>query len=62
MSYRSRLLFISNGYGEDNVAAHLAGTFSARLPGAVIRGFPTVGKGSFYTETVSYTHLRAHET
>jgi uncharacterized protein (TIGR03492 family) len=50
MSYRPRLLFISNGYGEDNVAAHLASTFGARLPGAVLRGFPMVGKGSFYTE------------
>jgi uncharacterized protein (TIGR03492 family) len=42
-------LLISNGYGEDIVASHIAVKLRERLPGARIAGFPTVGQGKFYT-------------
>ena len=43
-----RILFVSNGYGEDNVAAHIAREFRTLFPEHRIEGFPTVGRGKFY--------------
>jgi uncharacterized protein (TIGR03492 family) len=44
-----KILFISNGYGEDIVAAHLAGKIRAKQPEIEVAGYPTVGRGRFYT-------------
>jgi uncharacterized protein (TIGR03492 family) len=46
-----RVLFVSNGYGEDTVAARIAKCFAEFDPGYDIRGFPTVGAGNYYTES-----------
>jgi uncharacterized protein (TIGR03492 family) len=46
-----RFLFISNGYGEDNVSAHIARVFPQYFPGCTVSGFPTVGGGKFYTDS-----------
>ena len=45
-----RILFISNGYGEDNVAAHIAAAYKERFPEHTVEGFPTVGSGRFYEQ------------
>jgi uncharacterized protein (TIGR03492 family) len=45
-----RILFISNGYGEDNVAAHIARAYQERFPEHTVEGFPTVGSGRFYEQ------------
>jgi len=44
------ILFISNGYGEDNVAAHIAQEFLSQYPDYRITGYPTVGQGKFYDQ------------
>lgn len=49
MEGRKSILFVSNGYGEDNVAAHVARELKDWYPGYTLRGFPTVGEGTFYT-------------
>ncbi len=46
-----RFLLVSNGYGEDNVSAHIAGTLPEYFPDCTVRGFPTVGGGKFYTDS-----------
>ncbi len=46
-----KFLFISNGYGEDNVSAHIARVFPQYFPGCTVNGFPTVGGGKFYTDS-----------
>lgn len=43
------VLLISNGYGEDVVAAHI-GELLRKDDRARIHGFPTVGSGTFYSE------------
>ncbi len=50
MAGETRVLFISNGYGEDNVAAHVAGELQRKYPTLLVFGFPTVGGGRFYTD------------
>ena len=50
MAGEIRVLFVSNGYGEDNVAAHVAGELQRKYPALLVSGFPTVGNGRFYTE------------
>lgn len=45
-----RVLFVSNGYGEDTVSARIAKGLAEVEPGYQIRGFPTVGGGKNYTE------------
>ena len=42
------ILLVSNGYGEDKVAAYLGISLMKKLPGITINAFPTVGKGHFY--------------
>jgi uncharacterized protein (TIGR03492 family) len=42
------ILFISNGYGEDMVAAHIAKAIRNYAPHIPVAGFPTVGSGTFY--------------
>lgn len=44
-----RLLFISNGYGEDIIAAHIARTIQSLYPDMTVCAFPTVGGGDFYS-------------
>jgi len=44
------ILFVSNGYGEDIVSAHIAAEYQEQNPGAVIKAYPTVGQGNFYTQ------------
>lgn len=46
-----KILFISNGYGEDAVSTHIAKALYKKTPELVIRGFPTVGTGRFYKES-----------
>jgi uncharacterized protein (TIGR03492 family) len=41
------VLLVSNGYGEDVVAAHIGELLLAET-GGVVGGFPTVGDGAFY--------------
>jgi len=48
MNAEPGFLLISNGYGEDLVAAHIALKLRERLPRACVAGFPTVGTGAFY--------------
>lgn len=48
MVYNRGILFISNGYGEDMVAAHIAKAMGDHAPGIPVAGFPTVGSGTFY--------------
>lgn len=43
-----KILFISNGYGEDMVAAHIAANLKTTIPSSIIAAFPTVGSGIFY--------------
>ncbi|MFW6138175.1 MAG: hypothetical protein ACOC7U_03280, partial [Spirochaetota bacterium] len=43
------ILFISNGYGEDTVSAYLAASLQNNHPSLIIKGFPTVGEGKFYS-------------
>jgi uncharacterized protein (TIGR03492 family) len=50
MAGETRVLFISNGYGEDNIAAHIAGELQHKYPTLTVSGFPTVGSGRFYNE------------
>jgi uncharacterized protein (TIGR03492 family) len=45
---RQTILFVSNGYGEDMVAAHIGRAIQRRDPHVTVRGFPTVGSGAFY--------------
>ena len=45
---RIKILLISNGYGEDNVAAHLGLKLKEIFPEFTVDAFPTVGKGKFY--------------
>jgi uncharacterized protein (TIGR03492 family) len=42
------ILLISNGYGEDMVAAHIASAMRNHAPDIPVAGFPTVGSGTFY--------------
>ena len=44
------MLFISNGYGEDMVAAHIAKVMQTLVPHVAVEGFPTVGSGTFYNK------------
>jgi uncharacterized protein (TIGR03492 family) len=50
MGEERKILFVSNGYGEDNVAAHIARELHKRFPNFLVYAFPTVGGGKFYTE------------
>jgi len=50
MTERIGVLFVSNGYGEDNVAAHIAAVLNKQHVDISVSGFPTVGSGRFYTE------------
>ena len=50
MAGKIGVLFVSNGYGEDNIAAHIARELHIKFPGIEVSGFPTVGKGKFYRE------------
>jgi len=47
---RKKLLFISNGYGEDAVSAQIAITLQKKAPLLYISAFPTVGDGKNYEE------------
>ncbi len=51
MNKSAKYLFISNGYGEDIVSAHIANTFLEYNPQSTIMGFPTVGSGKFYIDS-----------
>ena len=51
MAQERKILFISNGYGEDNIAAHIARELRKLFPSFAVSGFPTVGDGKFYTES-----------
>lgn len=42
------ILFVSNGYGEDDVASRIAAEISRLRPGLPVKGFPTVGEGHHY--------------
>lgn len=48
MAENRGVLFISNGYGEDMVAAHIVKAIRDHAPGIPVAGFSTVGKGTFY--------------
>jgi uncharacterized protein (TIGR03492 family) len=50
MAEEKRILFVSNGYGEDSIAAHVAQEISRQVSTIKVSGFPTVGSGKFYTE------------
>ena len=50
MGEGKRILFVSNGYGEDNVAAHIAQEYRTLFPGHRLAGYPTVGQGRFYEQ------------
>ncbi len=50
MKEEKKILFISNGYGEDNIAANVASELRKQNPQCKIGGFPTVGHGKFYNE------------
>src|SRR6185437_3816774 len=53
---RKRLLFISNGYGEDSIAAEII----RRLPaGVVAEAYPTVGDGLAYRNVCAVVGPRA---
>jgi uncharacterized protein (TIGR03492 family) len=43
------MLFISNGYGEDTMAAHIAKKIQEQNPDYTVAGFPTVGPGKSYS-------------
>lgn len=45
-----RILFLSNGSGEDKIAAVLAQTWRKTRPQDILSGLALVGKGNFYTE------------
>jgi len=45
-----KILFLSNGYGEDNVSAYIAKKLKEKNPDFIIKGFPSVGEGKFYQE------------
>lgn len=45
-----RVLFISNGHGEDTVGAHIALALRELMPHLPIEAFPIVGKGSSYSQ------------
>lgn len=45
-----RVLFVSNGYGEDMVAAYTAVAMQRHAPHITVKGFPTVGSGAFYNK------------
>src|SRR5436305_29608 len=52
-----RLLFISNGYGEDSIAAAII----RRLPeGMVAEAYPTLGDGHAFANTCPVVGPRAH--
>ena len=52
-----RILFISNGHGEDAIAAALA----SRLPtGVIAEAYPTLGSGSAYAGVCALVGPRAH--
>lgn len=44
------ILLISNGYGEDNIAAHIGSKLIEMSRSLKVYGFPTVGEGKFYHE------------
>ncbi len=46
----ARLLFISNGYGEDIIGAHIAKKIHSKNPQLTTAAFPTVGSGAFYNK------------
>jgi len=48
MLMTARLLFISNGYGEDIIGAHIAQKIHVMYPHLPVAAFPTVGHGDFY--------------
>jgi len=50
MTDKRSVLFISNGYGEDMVAAHIAKAMQRHAPHIAVKGFPTVGSGAFYNK------------
>ncbi|MBT9547335.1 MAG: hypothetical protein IV090_18225 [Candidatus Sericytochromatia bacterium] len=45
-----RILFLSNGSGEDKIASVLAQTWRITRPQDILSGLALVGKGTFYTE------------
>jgi len=48
MLITARLLFISNGYGEDIIAARIAQKIHTLYSSLTVAAFPTVGQGAFY--------------
>ncbi len=50
MTDKRGILFISNGYGEDMVAAHIAKAMQDLVPHIAVEGFSTVGSGAFYNK------------
>lgn len=45
-----KFLLVSNGYGEDNIAAHIGSKLLELNSSSKVYGFPTVGDGKFYRE------------
>jgi len=45
-----KLLFISNGYGEDAISAKIAITLQKKASFCSLAAFPTVGDGKIYEE------------
>lgn len=45
-----KLLFVSNGYGEDQIASNLIVTLKKKDPAVEINGLPLVGQGGHYTK------------
>ena len=43
-----KILFISNGHGEDAIGAHLAKTMTELQPGLELEAVPIVGRGNPY--------------
>jgi len=50
MLMTARLLFISNGYGEDIIGAYIAKKIHTMYPYLTVAAFPTVGRGAFYVK------------
>jgi uncharacterized protein (TIGR03492 family) len=44
----ARLTFLSNGYGEDAIAALLAAEFKRKCPDTCLQAYPTVGEGKAF--------------
>ena len=47
-NFNPKVLLVSNGYGEDTVAATIGVHLKKKLPNIKLEAFPTVGNGTFY--------------